>query len=91
MSGTIACTEAITPLTSVYPCRVELSHEKIGLIYNALDTYDAHHQIFGKQHYTQIKTSIIKQSTFINLLLCIHNFIKRILKTIISHLFKLKY
>lgn len=91
LTGPIAYTGAITPLISVYPCRVELSHEKVGLIYNVLDTYDIHHQAFGKQHYSYIKKSIIKQSTFINLLLCIQNFIKSVLKTLISKLNNLRH
>ncbi len=91
LTGPIAYTEAITPLTSIYPCRVELSHEEAGLIYNVLDSHDTHHKVFGKQHYTMIKSSIVKQSTLMNTLLNVFNFIKKVSKLVIVFLHKLRW
>ncbi len=90
LTGPIVYTKIVTSLAEIYPCRIELSHEEAGLIYNALETYDLHHKVFAKKHYSQLKTSIVKQSILMDTLLHLLNFNKQILATAIAFLNKLK-
>lgn len=85
LTGPVAYTNAVTPLINFYPCRIEPSHEDIGLIYNVLDFHEAHHKVFEKQHYSQINTSIIKQSVLINIPLNLFNSLKKLIKLFKAH------
>jgi inositol phosphorylceramide mannosyltransferase catalytic subunit len=84
VTGPVAYTESTTPLIPIYPCRVELSHEVAGLVYTKFTAIDGHHKAYQKTHYSQLNTSITKQSLMVNALLPFVNHGKLILKKILK-------
>ena len=84
LTGPIAYTEAIYPLLSQYPHRLQNNHIDVGLIYVALDSNDSfggHHQVFQKKHYSKLDEPITTQPFYI---LWLFNLIKPIIKLLKS-------
>ncbi len=59
LTGPIAYTQAIAPLTGRYPCRIFADEAALGLEYNVLGG-SAHKTLFG-QHYTQLDLPVVRQ------------------------------